>query len=159
MKNESMNKWDKRFFDMCDLVSSWSEDASRKVGAVIVGPNNEVRSIGYNGLPRGIRGDIPRRHDRLENEKYYWFEHAERNAIYNAARSGIPVAGCRIYASLFPCADCARAIIQSGISQLYSYSHPENDTTFEKSFSIATEMLAEAGLEVRLFAPDLSRRT
>lgn len=148
----NMNKWDQRFFQLCDVVASWSEDRSRKVGAVIVGPDNEVRSLGFNGLPRGISAEHDERHSRTEGEKYFWFEHAERNAIYNAARVGISVGGCRIYTSLFPCADCTRAIIQSGIIQLNTFSAPDADETFFRSFEVSIAMLSEAGLQIRHFS-------
>jgi dCMP deaminase len=151
---DTMNKWDRRFFDLGRLVSSWSEDRSRKVGAVIVGPANDLRAIGYNGLPRGVRSNVEERHDRTANEKYYWFEHAERNAIYNAARSGIATEGCRLYTTLFPCADCARAIIQSGIVELNSFSPPESEEIFGRSFEVARSMFSEAKLLVRLFSED-----
>jgi dCMP deaminase len=148
---QSMEKWDSRFFDLCSLVASWSEDRSRKVGAVIVGPANEVRSLGFNGLPRGVSAEDETRHSRTDGEKYYWFEHAERNAIYNAARTGTSLSGCRIYTSLFPCADCTRAIIQSGIVQLNTFSAPEAEETFLRSFQVSKAMLSEAGVEVRYF--------
>lgn len=149
----AMSKWDKRFFELCDLVASWSEDRSRKVGAVIVGPANEVRTIGFNGLPRGVDGEISGRHSRSEGEKYFWFEHAERNALFNAARAGIATQGCRVYINLFPCADCVRALIQCGIVELNTYAPPEADAAFERSFEVAKEMLNEANVRVRLFSP------
>jgi len=147
----SMNKWDRRFFEMCALVGSWSEDNSRRVGCVIVGSSNEVRAIGFNGLPRGVRGDVPARHNREGGEKYHWFEHAERNAIFNAARTGVSIANCRIYIGLHPCADCARAIIQSGIMSVHTFHAPTNDPIFYRSFQIADEMLREAGVDLLLY--------
>lgn len=152
MNYTEMDRWDNRFFQLCALVASWSEDQSRKVGAVIVGPAREVRAMGFNGLPRGITGEIAARHDRTEGEKYLWFEHAERNAIYNAARSGTSIEACSMYTNLFPCADCARALIQSGIRQLNTYSHPEDDQYFMRSYQVAVELFREAGIELRVFA-------
>jgi dCMP deaminase len=148
----SMSKWDVRFFELCHLVATWSEDQRRKVGAVIAGPANEVRAIGYNGLPRGVSGEIELRHSSEEGEKYYWFEHAERNAIYNAALAGIGTAGCRLYVSLFPCSDCARGIIQSGIVQINTFHRPEEDANFDRSFDVALTMLEEADIELRIFS-------
>jgi dCMP deaminase len=144
-------KWDRRFFEMCRLVATWSEDRSRKVGAVIVGPANDIRAIGFNGLPRRVDAAPEDRHSRQNGEKYFWFEHAERNAIYNAARSGISTEGCRIYTSLFPCADCTRGIIQSGIVELNSFQAPDVDEVFQRSFEVAKIILDEAGVDVRLF--------
>jgi dCMP deaminase len=151
------SKWDRRFLQLCDVVASWSEDQSRQVGAVIVGAAHEVRAIGFNGLPRGVKGSAGERHSRDGGEKYFWFEHAERNAIFNAARIGTALEKSFIYTNLFPCADCARAIIQSGIIQLNSYSPPEQDPIFIRSFAIALEMFNEASVEVRLFEKSLDQ--
>jgi len=147
-----MSKWDTRFFQLCHLTATWSEDRRRKVGAVIVGAANEVRAIGYNGLPRGVSGKVDERHSPEEREKYHWFEHAERNAIYNAARAGTSVQGCRLYVSLFPCADCARGIIQSGIVQVNTFDRPDKDDNFERSFEVALTMFEEAQIELRIFS-------
>jgi dCMP deaminase len=151
---KTREKWDRRFFQLSRLVASWSEDESRKVGAVIVGPANDIRAIGFNGLPRHVKDDHQDRHSKQDGEKYYWFEHAERNAIYNAARSGISTEGCRMYTSLFPCADCTRGIIQSGITELNTFQAPEKDDFFTRSFEVARAMLKEASLKVRLFPDD-----
>jgi dCMP deaminase len=148
------NRWEARFFALCDLVASWSEDQSRKVGSVIVGPANDVRSVGYNGLPRGVRADLDERHSREGGEKYLWFEHAERNAIYNLARTGVSGDGCRMYVNNFPCADCARAIIQTGIIELKTFAYETSDERFLNHYAAATRMLPEAGLKVSLFARD-----
>ena len=147
-----MDVWDRRFLDLCSMIANWSEDRSRKVGAVIVGRANEIRATGFNGLPRGISSSVDERHSRDGGEKYFWFEHAERNAIFNAARAGTSTEGCRMYSTLFPCADCARAIIQSGIVQLNTLQIPEFDETFSRSFDVAAMMLGEANVEVRLFS-------
>ena len=154
----SPTKWDRRFISLCSLVASWSEDNSRQVGAVIVGPANEIRSVGYNGLPRKVNSGDQARHSRADGEKYYWFEHAERNAIYNAARVGIKVEACRIYSSLFPCADCTRAIIQSGIVQLNTFAAPDVDEIFARSFEVSIDMLNEANVEIRIFQNDALSR-
>lgn len=146
-----LSKWDRRFFELSRLVATWSEDTSRKVGAVIVGPANDIRAIGFNGLPRRVSSLRAERHSKEGGEKYYWFEHAERNAIYNAARSGVSTESCRMYSSLFPCSDCTRAIIQCGIIQINTFEAPESDEFFERSFEVARQMLAEAAIEVRVF--------
>lgn len=153
MRVESeMSKWDERLFQLCHLTAAWSEDRRTKVGAVIVGPANEVRAIGYNGLPRGVSGAIDLRYSPEDNEKYYWFEHAERNAIYNAARAGTSTDGCRLYVSLFPCSDCARGIIQSGIVQVNTFRRPDADKKSDHTFEVALTMFEEAHIELRLFS-------
>ena len=77
------DKWNSRFMDLARLVAGWSKDTSTKVGCVIIGPDKEIRSTGYNGFPRGVDDTIPAGHERPA--KYDFTEHAERNAIYNAS--------------------------------------------------------------------------
>lgn len=151
LSTRSMNSWDRQFFDLCALLGSWSEDRSRGVGCVIASPANDIRATGFNGLPRGVNGNVSERHRREDGEKYHWFEHAERNAIYHAARAGISIAGCRLYVSLFPCADCARGIIQSGITSVNTYAPPERDLNYSRSFEVAIEMLAEADVQLQIY--------
>lgn len=156
-----MTAWDQRFFDLVALMSTWSEDRGRKVAAVIVGNANEILATGYNGFPRGVSAEFPERHSREMGEKYYWVEHAERNAIYNAARAGTSVAGAKIYVSLFPCADCSRAIIQSGIVELNTFAPPEGDQKFGRSFEVGVRMLEEASVAINCFqsSPDPTNHT
>lgn len=143
-----MMKWDEYFLRMADLVSEKSKDRSTKVGAVIVGEDHEVRSTGYNGFPRGINDGVEDRHERPA--KYAWTEHAERNAIYNAARNGTHLLGSTMYISAwFPCADCARAVIQAGIVCIVVNKARENklDSRWNESCAIGMEMLLEAGVK------------
>src|SRR3990167_1978828 len=106
--------WDSYFINMLSSIAAKSK-LPIKVGCVIVGPNHEIRSTGFNGLPRGVR-DFD---DRLQfPEAYKWGEHADRNAIYNAARNGEGLEGCKIYLPVHPCIDCARAIISVGIKEV-----------------------------------------
>lgn len=131
--------------EVVDLVASWSKDTSTKVGAVIVGEAGQILSTGYNGLPRGV-SDIPARLARPE--KYLWTEHAERNAIYNAARSGLSLVGSILYVGWFPCSDCARGVIQSGIGSVIT-ANREIPDRWHGSFEVARIMLEEAGVLVR----------
>jgi len=141
-----MNRWDKRWMEMVELVSRWSKDRSRQVGAVIVDSRNVCISMGWNGFPRGIDDEVEERHDRPV--KYLWTEHAERNAIYNAAAAGSKLLGCRIYLGWYPCADCARAIIQSGIGVMICVEPDWGDKTYAADFKVVEEMLREASVEV-----------
>ena len=102
--------------EVCDLVAMKSKDKNTHIGAVIIGPDNELRSTGYNGFVRGLNDDVEERQE--SPEKYYWMEHAEKNAIFNAARVGIPLKGCRMYTNGVPCMECARGIVQSGIEEV-----------------------------------------
>ena len=145
-----MNNWDRRWMDLASLVSTWSKDQSRKAGSVIVNERNVLVSLGWNGFPRGILDDVPSRHERPV--KYLWTEHAERNASFNAAAEGHPLKGCRLYVQMYPCADCARAIIQSGIQEVISIAPNWNDSTYQKSYQVTGKMLSEAGVSVRFFS-------
>lgn len=141
--------WDQYFMSMAYLVAMKSKDPSTKVGAVIVGPDREIRSTGFNGLPRGINDDKAERHEKPI--KYMWYEHSERNAIYNAARMGIDTNGCTIYTQGTPCVDCARAIIQSGIKKIvvdWFWDHNDNRQQWVESLANARAMLTESGVEI-----------
>ena len=138
--------WDYYFMKMAELVASKSKDRSTKVGCVIVGPNHEVRSTGYNGFCRQINDDVEERHDRPE--KYLWTEHAERNAIYNAARNGIPTDMCTAYTTTFPCSDCARAFIQSGIVRIVTRTINQSTKIPIHNYETSKKMLFEAGIRI-----------
>lgn len=134
------------------FVASWSKDKKTGVGAVIVNDENTELVMGYNGFPRGMDDDKESRHERPE--KYLWTEHAERNAIYKAAREGISTNGTIMYVTYFPCHECTRAIIQAGIKKLVS---PEPDLDHHKwgeSWRTAHEMLTEAGVEIEYYNED-----
>lgn len=162
--------WDNFFIEMAMLVSTKSKDPSTKVGCVIVGDDNAVLSTGFNGFPRGVAEDqykytpikdsLAVREERVlltdrweRPAKYSWIEHAERNAIFNAARHGIKLAGARAYLNWepHPCADCSRALIQSGIVEIIGPDIPfggaGNGTHYDTSF--ADTMCNEAGVRIR----------
>jgi dCMP deaminase len=138
--------WQTRWLDLVDLVASWSEDQHTKIGAVIVNDRNVVLSIGWNGLPRGVNGNVLARHERPL--KYGFFEHAERNAILNAAAHGIALLGSTMYTQYIPCADCGRALIQSGIKHLV-VKRAFYDERWKPSELIAQEMMLESGLTIQ----------
>lgn len=229
------DNWDSYFIEMAMHIATKSKDPSTKVGCVIVGPDNEVRSTGYNGFPRGVQelADV-REHAPLEVEqvvtgsvyakcscgetvrigggrtgnwdtlpedpyapmdpdsirkrivahehfqqqpqivlhperwerplKYDFVEHAERNAVYNAARVGIPIAGCRAYLNWepYPCKDCAKAFIQAGITEVIGPdiefpNHKKAESPEEDQwkagdtwkFTVSRTMMDEAGVTYR----------
>ncbi len=141
MKDE-LSSWDLKYLELAKFVATWSKDTT-KVGCVIVSPENKVRSIGYNGFPRGVEDNVPERHERPA--KYKWTEHAERNAIYNAERN---LKNCTIYLEWFPCADCARAIIQSGISTMIAGTPDVDNETWGEDFKVSLVMLLEAHVDI-----------
>lgn len=135
-----------------DLGQRWGKDRSTKIGAIIIGEGEIRLSTGWNGFPRGINDDVEERHARPA--KYAWTEHAERNAIYNAARAGISLLGGRLYVTeLAPCVDCARAIIQSGIKEIFIEDKPFKRESLPgknwlDEWPMTYEMLMEAGIKV-----------
>ena len=138
--------WDDYFTGLLAPVAQKSKDPSRKVSAIITGPNHEIRSTGFNGMPRGCE-ELPHRTEKPE--KYLWYEHAERNAIYNAARHGASLDGCTLYVSLFPCVDCARAIVQVGITRVVAPAPNLQDPQWGAGFERALEMFNEAKIETK----------
>lgn len=142
-----MTNWDKKFVELSNLVATWSKDTNTKVGAVIVDQDNIVMSMGYNGFPRGCDDSIESRYDRPD--KYLFTEHAERNAIYQAGRHGVSLKGSSIYVTMFPCADCARAIIQCGVSKIIAPEPDVNHEKWGKHFRVALQMCEEAKVEVK----------
>jgi len=136
-----LKKWDLRFLEMSELVSSWSKDPSTKVGSVIVDNDRRVISLGYNGFPKGV-ADNDRLNDR--EEKYKIVVHAERNALLFA---NTDVKNCSIFTYPFmPCPICAGMIIQSGISRVVSLK--SNNERWEKDFEISRKMFQEADIQL-----------
>jgi len=141
--------WTEYFLNIAEQVKLKSKDQSTQIGAVIVGIDNEVLSTGYNSFPRDLDDSLPERQERPE--KYFWFEHAERNAIYNAARVGIPLKGSSIYlTSGLPCMDCARGIVNSGIKIVYckQICTTKNKDKWDESQRKSLELLRECDVDV-----------
>ncbi len=140
--------WDARWLELARHIGSWSKDQSTQVGCVIVGSANQILSAGYNGFVRGVDDNRADRHERPV--KYDWTEHAERNAIYNAARTGVALQGATMYLPWFPCSACARAIVQVGLKTLVAIKPDEEDPQWGDQFKISEVLLREAGVEVRI---------
>lgn len=141
--------WTEYFLNIAEQVKLKSKDKYTQIGSVIVGEDNEVLSTGYNSFPRGLCDNVDERQERPE--KYFWFEHSERNAIYNAARVGIPLKNSSIYiTSGLPCMDCARGIINSGIKKVYckEVCTTNNKEKWEESQIRSKELLIECGVEI-----------
>ncbi|MBR4726996.1 MAG: dCMP deaminase family protein [Clostridia bacterium] len=111
--------WDEYFMGVALLSAKRSKDPNTQVGACIVNRRNQIMSVGYNGFPRGCSDEgFPwaRESEDAYDTKYPYVCHAELNAILNSG--GADLEGCRIYVALFPCNECAKAIIQSGIREV-----------------------------------------
>ena len=143
--------WVDYFRNLAHNVKLKSKDERTQVGAVIVGKDKEIVSTGYNSFPRGIEDNRKERQERPE--KYFWFEHAERNAIYNAARIGVSTKGCTIYLTCgIPCSDCARGIINAGITRIFcERASGPSSTIWSEHAERSWEMLEEAGVNVQFY--------
>lgn len=143
-----------RYMEIAHAISKLSKDTSTQVGAFILGPTGEGGPWGYNGAPRGCGADEAGSDRSARPEKIFWFEHAERNAIYNAARVGYPVKGSSLVVTHFPCMDCARAIVQAGIVKVIT---PEPSLDFWhrwKDHILRTKRLfAECNVQLILLPP------
>jgi dCMP deaminase len=144
--------WTEYFLNIAEQVKLKSKDQSTQIGAVIVGIDNEVLSTGYNSFPRGMDDSKQERQERPE--KYFWFEHAERNAIYNAARVGTALKNSTIYlTSGVPCMDCARGIVNSGIKVVWCkrICTTKNKEKWEESQLKSIQLLNECGVQVMFY--------
>ena len=128
MKRTDYISWDEYFMGVAMLAARRSKDPSTQVGACIVSQDNIIISTGYNGMPKGCSDDeFPWERSGAENEtKYPYVVHAELNAILNA--NGRDLRGSRLYVALFPCNECAKAIIQSGVKEVVYLSDKYKDT-------------------------------
>ena len=130
MKRTDYLSWDGYFMGVAMLSAQRSKDSHTQVGACIVSPKNKILSMGYNGMPTGCDDDdMPwdREGDPLHT-KYLFVCHAELNAILNYSGGSGSLEGSRIYTTLFPCNECTKAIIQSGIREVIYYSDKYADT-------------------------------
>lgn len=142
--------WDRYYLEICKVVAARSKDPNTQIGCVIIGPAREIRTTGYNSFPRGIRDDVPER--KVRPTKYLWIEHAERNAICNAARCGTPLENCTIYVEIMPCMDCARAIVQAGIREVVISAERMKQYSsdyYNEHFGMVEVLFSEAGVKVR----------
>lgn len=144
--------WDSWFMGLVYDTARKSKDLSTKIGAVIVKDKRPIL-FGYNGIPQKVK-DTPERMERPK--KYKWTEHGERNAIFCGARFGIATDGTTMYTQALPCCECARAIVNSGISKVIIHKESSDifaasshySTTWKEDHEISTVMFQEAGVEL-----------
>ena len=150
-------KRDRHFITLALENARMSKDPATQAGAIVVGPDREVRSMGYNGLPRGIADTA----DRLENKelKLSLVVHAEMNAILNAARIGVSTRGCALYLALTdesgevwggpPCTRCTVELIQAGISEVVAKPFKTQASFWKDSVEQARSLMREASIRYR----------
>lgn len=173
--DKEYHNWVSYFLDIANVVARKSKDPSTKIGVVIVGPNNEIRSTGFNGFPRGVHDQhvsafatgreinvvdsinekVDRRYERPV--KYKYTEHGERNAIYHAARNGHALEGCTLFINSYPipCTDCTRAVIQSGIKEIIGTdAYLPKGSHWDEDMEHAKQMLYEAGVQLHVVSSE-----
>lgn len=138
-----ITKWDRRFMDLALHVAQWSKDPSTKVGAVIVRPDRRIVSVGYNGFPTGVCDHEERYAERAV--KYKFVSHAERNALDNVTQD---VTGCTLYSTLQPCSECAKSIIQKGISEVVTIIDDSRKELLDEFMNYSYIMFKEAHVNV-----------
>jgi dCMP deaminase len=151
---ENYISWDECFMRMANVIAERSKDPSTQAGSVIVNQNNVVVGIGYNGFPRGIDSDnFPwDREGKFLETKYAYVCHSEENAIYNANNS---VKESKIYCTLFPCNECAKTLIQNGITEVIF----ESDKYHELDMFVASRKLLDAvGIKYRQYICDYAKQ-
>lgn len=147
-KRENVLDWDSTFMGIAKLIAMRSKDPNTQVGAVIVGKDKRILSLGYNGLPFGMNDDenVWNRDGNVLNQKYTYVCHGEENALLNYRGNFGSMEGASIYVTLFPCNNCAKMIAQSGIKEVVYESDKYNNTPM----NIASKrILKAAGVTVR----------
>ena len=154
MKREDYISWDEYFMGIAMLAARRSKDPNTQVGACIVSQDNIILSTGYNGMPKGCSDDeYPWEREGIDT-KYPYVVHAELNAILNAP--GRDLHGSRLYVALFPCNECAKAIIQSGVKEVLYLS----DNYADSMATLASKrMMASAGVKFTQLRPRLKEIT
>lgn len=154
MKRSDYIRWDDYFMGVAMLAARRSKDPNTQVGACIVSKDNIIVSTGYNGMPKGCSDDMFPWEREGGETKYPYVVHAELNAILNA--SGRDLRGTRLYVALFPCNECAKAIIQSGVTEVIYLSDKYDGTPANAA---SKRMLAAAGVKCTRMTPSVDSIT
>lgn len=148
-KREDYISWDEYFMGVASLAAKRSKDPNTQVGACIVSNDNKILSIGYNGMPLGCNDDeFSWDRDVTADNKYFYIVHSELNAILNYR--GGSLEGSKIYVTLFPCNECAKAIIQSGIKEVIYWQDIYKDT---REVIASKRMLRTASVQLTEYIP------
>lgn len=150
MKRTGYLEWDEYFMAVALLSAQRSKDPSTQVGACIANSDNKIVGVGYNGFPQGCKDeDLPwQREGDFLNTKYPYVCHAELNAVLNSISRDLK--NCRIFVGLFPCNECMKVIIQSGINEIIYLSDKYKDTDTVKA---SKKMMTLAGVKCRQLKP------
>ena len=150
-KNKDHLSWDECFIQIAYVISQRSKDPSTQAGAIIVDQHNIVVGLGYNGFPRNCSDDkLPwTREGDFLNSKYAYVVHAEENAVYNTNKQ---TTDCKIYTTLFPCNECAKTLIQSGIKEIIFATDKYHD---DDAWIASRKLLDLACIKYRQYIPKL----
>lgn len=134
-----------KFLPLAREIAKLSKDRNTKVGAIALDNNYNIIATGYNGFPRGVDDTVWQRHQRPD--KYLWTAHAEENLVAQAAYAGHSLQGATVIVTeLYPCASCARMLIQSGVRRILS--PPVDEGRWSEQNRVAQQMFNEASVEV-----------
>jgi len=143
----TQTEWDSRHLQLAKEVSTWSKDPSKKIGAIAVSQTNRILCTGYNGFPRGF-DDSEERYNNREI-KYKYVVHAEKNLIYNACLEGISLKDSKVYVWGLPvCSECAKGLIQVGVSEIYISANSFGVPKWDESFKMTRELFEEAKITI-----------
>lgn len=144
-----INKWDRRFLEAAKCISNWSPDPSSKIGAVAINDQNLPLAWGWNAFPRKMVSLTEAEVDK--ETKYKYVIHAEANTVYNCTRNNISLLNAKLYVyGIPPCIDCAKAIIQVGIKQVFSLVRRETSSKWMDSYQDSVKLFQEVGIESRI---------
>lgn len=148
MSDEYNISWEEYFFMIVYTISRKSKDPRTKVGAVVVGDSNEIISTGFNSLPKGF--DDTKTYVYEKPSKLVYFEHAERNALYNACYNGNITKEKTMYINSFPCPECMRGIINSGIKKIVIHmEYVTSQNLNDDKIKISKEMAFDSNLDIK----------
>ncbi len=148
---DNYSVWHPRFLELAEHFSSWSRDPSTKIGAVAISEARQILSIGYNGFPRGIYDYDERL--KVRETKYKYIVHAEQNLIYNACHNGISLNGSTLFVYGLPvCGECAKAVIQVGIKEVYCGFDGEYKDNWKASVGLAEDLFNETNIEFNYYS-------
>ena len=149
--NQHISEWDCRFLRIANEIQSWSKDPSTKCGCVLV-KDRRILSTGYNGLPANLSDSL----DRYQNREFKLATiiHAEKNAIFNAAKNGSTTEGATAYVTFPPCSQCASALIQAGVVEIICPDPASAPDRWRENFKLASDILYEAGVKVLYYSEE-----
>lgn len=144
-----LDKWDRRFLRIAHEVMTWSKDPGTTVGCVLV-KDKRIIATGYNGFPANLSDSLPLYKNR--EYKLAITIHAEKNALFNAAKNGAHTEGCSAYVTFPPCSQCAAALIQAGVKYVFCPDPRMAPERWQKSFKTASDILTEAGVKTLYYS-------